>query len=91
MSVDELAVGELAVGDLVGADPGGLGGPYVSVAEAAARMQVSKMTVYRLVHSGELPAVRAEKSFRVQRRAVQELIDTAARRAESGHQTVTSG
>ena len=29
------------------------------------QMRVSKMTVYRLVHSGELPAVRVGRSFRV--------------------------
>ena len=28
-------------------------------------MRVSKMTVYRLVHGGELPAVRVGRSFRV--------------------------
>jgi excisionase family DNA binding protein len=28
-------------------------------------MRVYKMTVYRLVHSGELPAVRVGRSFRV--------------------------
>ena len=27
-------------------------------------MRVSKMTVYRLVHNGELPAVRVGRSFR---------------------------
>jgi predicted DNA-binding transcriptional regulator AlpA len=32
---------------------------FLTVAEVAALMRVSKMTVYRLVHSGELPAVRA--------------------------------
>ena len=31
---------------------------FMTVAEVAAVMRVSKMTVYRLVHSGELPAVR---------------------------------
>lgn len=40
-------------------------------------MRVSRMTVYRLVHSGELPAVRFGRSFRVQRGAVEELIDAA--------------
>ena len=35
------------------------------MAEVAAMMRVSKMTVYRLVHSGELPAVRVGRSFRV--------------------------
>jgi len=42
-------------------------------------MRVSKMTVYRLVHSGELPAVRFGRSFRVQRGAVEELIRGAVR------------
>ena len=31
---------------------------FLTVAEVAAVMRVSKMTVYRLVHNGELPAVR---------------------------------
>ena len=38
---------------------------YLTVAEVADVMRVSKMTVYRLVHSGELPAVRVGRSFRV--------------------------
>ena len=33
-------------------------------------MRVSKMTVYRLVHGGELPAVRVGRSFRVPEEAV---------------------
>ena len=37
----------------------------LTVAEVAAMMRVSKMTVYRLVHNGELPAVRVGRSFRV--------------------------
>ena len=38
---------------------------FLTVAEVAAVMRVSKMTVYRLVHNGELPAVRVGRSFRV--------------------------
>jgi len=38
---------------------------FLTVAEVAAQMRVSKMTVYRLVHSGELEAVRVGRSFRV--------------------------
>ena len=38
---------------------------FLTVAEVASVMRVSKMTVYRLVHSGELPAVRVGRSFRV--------------------------
>ena len=38
---------------------------FLTVAEVAATMRVSKMTVYRLVHNGDLPAVRVGRSFRV--------------------------
>jgi excisionase family DNA binding protein len=43
---------------------------FLTVAEVAAMMRVSKMTVYRLVHSGELPAVRVGRSFRVPQQEV---------------------
>ena len=59
-----------------------IGAPFLTVAEVADRMRVSKMTVYRLVHSGELPAVRFGRSFRVQRSAVEDLIRAA--RYEAG-------
>ncbi|HEY6741531.1 MAG TPA: helix-turn-helix domain-containing protein [Lapillicoccus sp.] len=38
---------------------------FLTVAEVASIMRVSKMTVYRLVHAGDLPAVRVGRSFRV--------------------------
>ena len=47
---------------------------FLTVAEVAAVMRVSKMTVYRLVHSGELPAVRVGRSFRVPEDAVNEYL-----------------
>ena len=43
---------------------------FLTVAEVAELMRVSKMTVYRLVHSGELNAVRVGRSFRVPEHAV---------------------
>lgn len=43
---------------------------FLTIAEVANAMRVSKMTVYRLVHSGELPAVRVGRSFRVPEQAV---------------------
>ncbi len=43
---------------------------FLTVAEVAALMRVSKMTVYRLVHAGELAAVRVGRSFRVPDSAV---------------------
>ena len=47
---------------------------FLTVAEVAALMRVSKMTVYRLVHGGDLPAVRVGRSFRVPERAVQDYL-----------------
>ena len=43
---------------------------FLTVAEVADMMRVSRMTVYRLVHSGELPAVRFGRSYRVPESAV---------------------
>jgi excisionase family DNA binding protein len=51
-------------------DDASLGGAFLTVAEVAALMRVSKMTVYRLVHAGELPAARVGRSFRVPEEAV---------------------
>ena len=47
---------------------------FLTVAEVATLMRVSKMTVYRLVHNGELPAVRVGRSFRVPEHAVHEYL-----------------
>ena len=47
---------------------------FLTVAEVASIMRVSKMTVYRLVHSGELPAVRVGRSFRVPEQAVNDYL-----------------
>jgi excisionase family DNA binding protein len=48
---------------------------FLTVAEVADMMRVSRMTVYRLVHSGELPAIRFGRSFRVPETAVAAAID----------------
>ena len=50
---------------------------FLTVAEVAKVMRVSKMTVYRLVHSGELPAVQIGRSFRVPEQAVHEYLRAA--------------
>ena len=47
---------------------------FLTVTEVAAIMRVSKMTVYRLVHGGELTAVRVGRSFRVPETAVREYL-----------------
>ena len=47
---------------------------FLTVAEVAAVMRVSKMTVYRMVHAAELPAVRVGRSFRVPEKAVHDYL-----------------
>ncbi|WP_081710157.1 helix-turn-helix domain-containing protein [Arthrobacter sp. 35W] len=50
---------------------------FLTVAEVAEVMRVSKMTVYRLVHAGDLPAVRFGKSYRVPESAVAAYLEQA--------------
>jgi len=50
---------------------------FLTVAEVALIMRVSKMTVYRLVHSGELEAIRVGRSFRVPEQAVNQYLRAA--------------
>jgi excisionase family DNA binding protein len=42
-----------------------VGDRLLTVAEVAATMRVSNMTVYRLIKSGDLPALRVGKNYRV--------------------------
>lgn len=51
---------------------------FLTVAEIATVMRVSKMTVYRLIHTGELEAVRVGRSFRVAEQAVAGYLRDAA-------------
>jgi excisionase family DNA binding protein len=50
---------------------------FLTVAEVATVMRVSKMTVYRMVHAGELPAIRVGRSFRVPEQAVHDYLRAA--------------
>lgn len=47
---------------------------FFTVAEVAAQIRVSKMTVYRLVHNGHLEAVRVGRSFRVSEQALEDYL-----------------
>ncbi len=47
---------------------------FRTVAEVAAMMRVSKMTVYRMLHNGEIPALRVGRSFRVRESDVDEYL-----------------
>lgn len=47
---------------------------FLTIAEVAAAMRVSKMTVYRLVKAHAIAAVRVGRSFRVPEEAVNDYI-----------------
>ena len=47
---------------------------FYKVSEVADRLRVSKMTVYRMIHSGQLEAARFGHTFRVPKRAVNEYL-----------------
>jgi excisionase family DNA binding protein len=50
-------------------DGGPLGNDQLwTVAEVAEHMRVSNMTVYRLIKSGDLPAIRVGKNYRIRGR-----------------------
>jgi excisionase family DNA binding protein len=51
---------------------------FMTVAEVAEIMRASKMTVYRLIHSGDLPAIAiGTKGYRIPEQAVIDYIREA--------------
>ena len=63
---------------------------FLTVAEVAEMCRVSRMTVYRWVHAGELPAVRFGKSFRVPEAAITEFMEQAALHGGTGEDDARS-
>ena len=57
-------------------------GALLTVAEVASGMRVSNMTVYRLIKSGELPAVRVGKGYRIREAELQRFLDERSVRVE---------
>ncbi len=58
--------------------PGGLpSGRLYTVAEVAQLMRLSRMSVYRLIHGGQLEAVQFGRSFRVTETALNEYLSRA--------------
>lgn len=55
-----------------------------TVAEVAEMARISRMTVYRMVRSGELPALRVGSVYRVPRSAVEELMSRFVEYTEKG-------
>jgi excisionase family DNA binding protein len=58
------------------------GGRLLTVAEVAASMRVSKMTVYRLIKAGDLAAVRVGKNFRIRETEVERYLADRAVQVE---------
>ncbi len=55
---------------------------FLTVAEVATLLRVSNMTVYRLISSGQLSAVRVGKSYRIREDDIDKYL--AARYTEAG-------
>ncbi|MGI8815186.1 MAG: helix-turn-helix domain-containing protein [Pseudonocardia sp.] len=50
----------------------------LTVSEVAAMLRLSKMTIYRLMDKGKLPALRVGRSFRIPRDSVRALLEDSA-------------
>ncbi|WP_141366114.1 helix-turn-helix domain-containing protein [Glutamicibacter uratoxydans] len=50
---------------------------FLTVGEVADKLRLSRMTVYRLIKSGSLPALMLGKSYRVTQHDVQEYLMSA--------------
>ena len=48
---------------------------FVTVSEVAQLMRVSKMTVYRLIKQGDLPAVRVGRGYRMREEDIHRYLD----------------
>lgn len=59
-----------------------LGEPLLTVGEVANVMRVSNMTVYRLIKSGQLAAIRVGKNYRIRRSDVDRYLSDRAVRVE---------
>ncbi len=56
----------------------------LTVDEVAQVMRVSNMTVYRLIKSGQMAAIRVGKNYRIRRRDVERYLSDRAVRVEGG-------
>ncbi|HWC14938.1 MAG TPA: helix-turn-helix domain-containing protein [Actinomycetota bacterium] len=61
------------------------GEPLLTVGEVANLMRVSNMTVYRLIKSGQLAAIRVGKNYRLRRTDVDRYLTDRAVHTEEEH------
>ena len=59
-----------------------VGDRLLTVAEVAGTMRVSNMTIYRLIKSGQLAAVRVGKNYRIRESDVDRYLQDRAVRTE---------
>lgn len=55
---------------------------FLTIGDVATILRVTKMTVYRMVHSGVIPAIRVGRSYRVPEQAVHDYLHAADARLE---------
>ena len=67
-----------------------VGDRLLTVGEVAATMRVSNMTVYRLIKSGQLPALRVGKSYRIRSGDVSRYLADRAVKVDGGSTEGTS-
>jgi excisionase family DNA binding protein len=48
---------------------------YLTIDEAAQRLKISKVTIYRMAQKGKLPAVKFGKSWRISSKKLAKLFD----------------
>lgn len=58
------------------------GGGLLTVAEVAGSLRVSNMTVYRLIKSGQLPALRVGKNYRIRQGDLDAYLNAGSVRVE---------
>jgi excisionase family DNA binding protein len=59
--------------------------PLLTVGEVAEIMRVSNMTVYRLIKSGQLAAIRVGKNYRLRRSDIELYLSERAVQVQAGH------
>ena len=66
-----------AMGETIDVDANAplIAGRLVTVAEVARQLRVSNMTVYRIVKSGQLPAMRVGRGYRIREEDVRRYLE----------------
>ena len=58
-------------------------GKFISISDIAQHLEVSRMTVYRLIHAGEIPSIRVGRSLRVEMEQYRKWLSKQTKAAET--------